>query len=46
MIRTNLHLAEKQLAALRDLSRESGLTVAEIVRRAVDAYIKDTERSG
>ena len=43
MIRTNIHLTEQQLADLRAHSRESGLPVAEIVRRLVDEYLKDCE---
>jgi Ribbon-helix-helix domain len=40
MIRVNYHLTLPQLAALRTASRKTGLTVAELIRRAVDAYLK------
>jgi hypothetical protein len=37
MIRVNFHLTEKQLARLRAESRRTGLPLAELIRRAVDA---------
>lgn len=40
MIRTNIHLARQALDRLRALSAATGITVAEHVRRAVDAYLK------
>ena len=40
MIRTNIHLTEKQLEALRKLSEDTGLTVAEHIRRAIDEYLE------
>lgn len=40
MQRVNYHLTEKQIAALRNLSAKTGLTVAELIRRAVDAYLR------
>lgn len=40
MIRVNYHLTDSQLAALRKRSSKTGLTVAELIRRAVDAYLK------
>ena len=39
MIRVNYHLTEQQIAALKKLSARTGITVAELIRRAVDAYI-------
>lgn len=36
MIRTNVHLTEKQLAMLRRLSEKSGVPVAELIRRAIE----------
>lgn len=41
MKRVNFHLTDKQIAALRKLSKKTGLTVSELVRRAVDAYLKE-----
>jgi len=39
MKRTNIHLSEKQIERLKALSKETGLTVAELVRRAIDEYL-------
>ena len=40
MKRTNIHLAEPQIQRLLKLSKATGLSVAELVRRAVDEYLK------
>jgi len=40
MKRTNIHLSDAQLKRLRELSEKTGAPVAEIVRRAVDEYLK------
>lgn len=40
MIRTNLHLTEKQIVDLRKLADLTGLSVAELARRAIDDYLK------
>ncbi len=39
MIRSNVHLTPHQFAALRQLAQSTGLTLAEIIRRAVDEYL-------
>lgn len=39
MKRINLHLTDKQIAALKLRAKETGMTAAEHVRRAVDAYL-------
>ncbi len=39
MKRTNLYLTEKQMERLQQLARAEGLSLAEVVRRAVDAYL-------
>ena len=39
MIRVNYHLTEKQLARLKELSKETGLTVSEMIWRAIDEYL-------
>jgi hypothetical protein len=39
MKRVNYHLTERQLDALRQESEKSGLSVAELIRRAVDAFL-------
>jgi Arc/MetJ-type ribon-helix-helix transcriptional regulator len=37
MVRMQVQLTERQVAALRDQSRRSGVSVAALVREAVDA---------
>jgi hypothetical protein len=44
MKRTNFHITDQQLAALRGLAEKTGLTVAELVRRAIDDYLKREEK--
>jgi predicted DNA-binding protein len=41
MQRTALFFRPQQIAALQALSDETGAPVAELVRRAVDAYLKE-----
>lgn len=36
MIRTQIQLEERQAAALRRLAAEQGVSIAELIRRAVD----------
>jgi predicted DNA-binding protein len=44
--RTNIYLTEEQRAGLTALSQQTGAPVAEIVRRAVDAYLeKEREKN-
>jgi predicted DNA-binding protein len=40
MKRTALFLKGEQLAKLQTLSRKTGAPVAELIRRAIDAYLK------
>ena len=40
MKRVNYHLTEIQIKQLKELSLKTGLTVAEIIRRAIDEYRK------
>jgi predicted DNA binding CopG/RHH family protein len=40
MKRISLHLTEKQLAALKRLKAETGLKVADLIRRAIDYYLE------
>lgn len=39
MKRTTVFLAEAQMKALQAEAKRTGLTVAELIRRAVDAYL-------
>lgn len=40
MQRVNYHLSEVQHAQLRKKAKELGLSVAELIRRAVDAWLE------
>ena len=40
MKRVNYHLTEMQIKQLKELSMRTGLTVAELIRRAIDEYVK------
>jgi len=40
MERTNIYLDEREVAALRTLSRRTGRPVASLVREAVDAWLE------
>jgi predicted DNA-binding protein len=40
----NIYLSAKQKASLERLSTKTGAPVAELVRRAVDAYVKTRKR--
>lgn len=39
MTRRNVFLADPQYAALEKLATKTGLTVAELIRRAIDDYL-------
>ena len=45
MKRTNIHLTEKQIQRLKVASKESGLTVAELIRRAVDKLLRSIKNA-
>lgn len=38
--RTNLMLEDRQKKALKELSAKTGAPISELVRRAIDAYLK------
>lgn len=40
MKKVNLYLTDRQLKILRRMSGEMGLPLAEIVRRALDAFLR------
>jgi predicted DNA-binding protein len=40
MKRVNYHLTDDQIAKLQSLSEKTGLSVAELIRRAIDAYLE------
>ncbi len=43
MKRVNYHLTEGQIRELQRVCEETGLSVAEIIRRSVDAYLETYE---
>ncbi|WP_363320184.1 ribbon-helix-helix protein, CopG family [Ferrovum sp.] len=45
MIRSNFFLSQVQVERLREMSQESGLSVSELVRRAIDEYLIRLERA-
>jgi predicted DNA-binding protein len=44
MKRVNYHLTEAEITRLQALSINTGLSVAEIIRRAIDEYLDRKER--
>ncbi len=40
MKRVNYHLTENQLARLKSQAKTTGLSVAELIRRAIDHYLR------
>jgi len=43
MKKVNSYFTEGQIKALKKLSVDTGLTVAELLRRAVDYYLEDKD---
>lgn len=39
MVRTNFYFPEKMLERLKQLSKSTGLSVSELIRRAVDTLL-------
>jgi predicted DNA-binding protein len=44
MKRTNIHLPTQTLDKLKTMSEKTGLSVAELIRRAVDDYLKKVKK--
>jgi Ribbon-helix-helix protein, copG family len=44
MKRVNYHLTEDEIKGLQGLSERIGLSVAEIIRRAIDEYLDKEKR--
>lgn len=44
MIRVNYHLTSSQIEALHKLSKDTGLAVAELIRRAIDKYLEKQQK--
>lgn len=45
MIRTAIHITEKQHEELRRESEETGLPMAELIRRAIDEFWKNVGKT-
>jgi hypothetical protein len=43
MIRTNVHLTKEQRAALKRISEQTGLSVAKVIRWAIDGFLERWE---
>jgi hypothetical protein len=39
-----LYLGDRQLAKLKELAQQTGLTVSELIRRAVDRFLKGEKK--
>jgi hypothetical protein len=47
MIRKDLYFTKQQIEKLKELSIETGLTVSELIRRAIDSFLsKETKKDG
>ena len=46
MKRVNYHLTTKQIEALKQASESTGLSVAEIIRRAIDLWMQKDKNHG
>jgi predicted DNA binding CopG/RHH family protein len=44
--RYNVHLPSHQIAALRKIAEEKGMTVAELIRRAIDEWLAKNAKTG
>jgi hypothetical protein len=43
MLRTNIYLTEPQMKKFRAISKKAGYPVAEIIRRALDEWLRKYE---
>ena len=41
MLRTNIYLTKSEKTELQKLAKKTGLSSAELIRRAIDAYLKE-----
>ena len=44
MIRTNIHLAKDQIERLKVVADRKGISVAELIRRAIESYLEAEAR--
>ena len=45
MIRVNFHLTASQIKALKGISKKTGLKVAELIRRAIDDFLRKRNKN-
>ena len=45
MLRTQIYLTEKEQSALRAIARQKGISQSEIIREAIDEFIKAYSKS-
>jgi len=45
MKRINFYLTDKEINNLQSLSQVTGLSVSELVRRAIDSFLKKNEKN-
>ncbi|MGK0619585.1 CopG family transcriptional regulator [Meiothermus cerbereus] len=45
MVRTQIQLEQDQLRRIRELAHQEGISIAEVIRRAVDQMLQDTEQA-
>jgi metal-responsive CopG/Arc/MetJ family transcriptional regulator len=46
MRRIDITISEVHIKKLKRLSKEGGMTVSEIIRRAIDLYYEETKKKG
>jgi predicted transcriptional regulator len=46
MKRQHIHLSDKQVVALKQLAEQTGISLSEIIRRAIDEFIVSHTRHG
>jgi predicted DNA-binding protein len=44
MKRVQYHLTEDQIGRLKAVCEETGLSFAEVIRRAIDAYLEERDK--
>jgi predicted DNA-binding protein len=44
MKRTQLHIAFDQIERLKAIAKQKGVSMAELIRRAIEAYLDNEER--
>ena len=45
-VRTHVMMTNRQHTAMQELSKKSGYSISELMRRAVDLYLSKTKKNG